>query len=74
MGPKLDWHAKAVEAIQRARDMPPGTARHEAMKKAGLMQRMAEIIEEMQTLEQPIRGKRPRKRKAECAAKKATAA
>jgi hypothetical protein len=68
MGPKLDWHGKAVEAIQRARDMPPGAARHDAMKKAGLMRRMAEIFEEIQTLEQPIRGKRPRKRKAETAA------
>jgi len=68
MGPKLDWHAKAVEAMQKARNMPPGAVRHEAMKKAGLMQRMAEMFEEIQTLEQPIRGKRPRKRKAESTA------
>jgi hypothetical protein len=68
MGPKLDWHAKAVEAMQKARDLPPGAARHEAMKKAGLMRRMAEMFAEIQTLEQPIRGKRPRKRKAEITA------
>jgi hypothetical protein len=67
MGPKLDWQAKAVEAIQRARNLPPGAARHEAMKKAGMMRRLAEMFEEIQTLEQPVRGKRPRKRKAETA-------
>jgi hypothetical protein len=65
MGPKLDWHAEAVEAIQKARNMPPGPARQEAMKKAGLKRRLAEMSEEIQTLERPIRGKRPRKRKAE---------
>jgi hypothetical protein len=32
------------------------------------MRRMAEMFAEIQTLEQPIRGKRPRKRKAEITA------
>jgi hypothetical protein len=38
------------------------------MKKAGMMRRLAEMYEEIQMLERPVRGKRPRKRKAESTA------
>ena len=45
--------------------MPPGAERYAAMKKAGLMRRMADISGEIDKLERPIRGKRPRKLKSE---------
>jgi hypothetical protein len=60
-----DWRFKAIEAMESARNMPPGPARHDALKKAGLLRRLAEMSEDIQKLEQPVRGKRPRKRKAE---------
>ncbi len=62
---RRDWQSKAMEAMERARNMPPGPARQDALKKAGLLRRLAEMSEEIQKLEQPVRGKRPRKRKAE---------
>jgi hypothetical protein len=62
---EYDWQFKAMEAIESARNMPPGPARHDALKKAGLLRRLAEMSEEIQRLERPVRGKRPRKRKAE---------
>ena len=60
-----DWDLKAAGAIETARNMPPGAERYAAMKKAGLMRRMADIVEEIDKLERPVRGKRPRKLKSE---------
>jgi hypothetical protein len=51
--------------METARNMPPGAERYAAMKKAGLMRRMADISGEIDKLERPIRGKRPRKLKSE---------
>ena len=61
----LDWDVKAALAIEMARTMPPGAERYAAMKKAGLMRRMADISGEIDKLERPVRGKRPRKLKSE---------
>jgi hypothetical protein len=65
MRSRLDLDVKAAHAIETARNMPPGAERYAAMKKAGLMRRMADISGEIDKLERPVRGKRPRKRKAE---------
>lgn len=51
--------------METARNMPPGAERYTAMKKAGLMRRMADISGEIDRLERPVRGKRPRKLKSE---------
>ena len=65
MRSRLDWDVKAALAIETARNMPPGEDRYAAMKKAGLMRRMADISGEIDKLERPVRGKRPRKLKSE---------
>lgn len=65
MRSRLDWDVKAAHAIESARSMPPGAERYHAMKKAGLMRRMADISSEIDKLERPVRGKRPRKLKSE---------
>ena len=65
MRSRLDWDVKAALAIETARNMPPGADRYDAMKKAGLMRRMADISGEIDKLERPVRGKRPRKLKSE---------
>jgi hypothetical protein len=65
MRSRLDLDVKAAHAIETARNMPPGAERYAAMKKAGLMRRMADISGEIDKLERPVRGKRPRKRKSE---------
>ena len=62
---RLDWDVKAAVAIEAARNLPPGAERYDAMKKAGLMRRMADIVGEIDKLERPVRGKRPRKLKSE---------
>lgn len=65
MRSRLDWDVKAADAIEAARNMPPGAERNDAMKKAGLMRRMADLSSEIDRLERPVRGKRPRKLKSE---------
>lgn len=35
-------NASAVDALQEAREMPPGAQRTDALKKAGLLQRVAD--------------------------------
>lgn len=62
---RLDWDVEAALAMETARNMPPGAERYTAMKKAGLMRRMADISGEIDRLERPVRGKRPRKLKSE---------
>lgn len=64
-GSKTDWDDKAGRAIETARNLPPGAERHDAMKKAGLMRRMAALVEEINRRERPVRGKRSRKLKSE---------
>ena len=65
VGSGLDWDVKAAHAIEMARNLPPGAERYAAMKKAGLMRRMADIVGKIDKLERPVRGKRPRKLKSE---------
>jgi hypothetical protein len=38
-----DWDAKAAEALEIARAMPPGKEKSEALKKAGLLRNAADI-------------------------------
>jgi hypothetical protein len=41
--PKLDLEAEAVAALERARIMPPGPERTEAMKKAGILRNALDL-------------------------------
>jgi hypothetical protein len=41
--------------------MPPGPARHDAMKKAGLLRWLAALMQEIKRREAPVRAKKPRK-------------
>jgi hypothetical protein len=38
-----DWDAKAIEALEKARAMPPGQEKTEALKKAGMLRNAADI-------------------------------
>lgn len=38
-----DWHARAAEALEKARKMKPGPERNEALKKAGQLQSAADL-------------------------------
>jgi len=38
-----DWDAKATEALEKARAMPPGQEKTEALKKAGMLRNAADI-------------------------------
>jgi hypothetical protein len=37
-----DWDAKAIEALEAARSMPPGKEKSEALKKAGMLRNAAD--------------------------------
>ena len=50
---------RADRAIAFARNMPPGLARNDALKKAGLLRLMADLASEIAAKERPIRGKKP---------------
>jgi hypothetical protein len=39
----IDWDAKAIEALEAARLMPPGPEKSEALKKAGMLRNAADI-------------------------------
>jgi hypothetical protein len=39
----VDWGAKAIEALEAARLMPPGPEKSEALKKAGMLRNAADI-------------------------------
>lgn len=41
--PKPDLEAKALAALEQARSMPPGPERTEAMKKAGILRKAADL-------------------------------
>jgi hypothetical protein len=41
--PRLELDAQALAALEDARTMPPGPARTEAMKKAGILQNAADL-------------------------------
>jgi hypothetical protein len=43
MSPKLDLEAEALAALERARAMPPGAGRNEAMKRAGILRNAADL-------------------------------
>ena len=38
-----DWDAKATDALEKARAMPPGQEKTEALKKAGMLRNAADI-------------------------------
>ena len=46
---------KADRAIEIARSMPPGPARYDAMKRAGLLRRLAALMQEITKREKPVR-------------------
>jgi hypothetical protein len=39
----IDLDAKAIEALEKARAMPPGPEKAEALKKAGMLRNAADI-------------------------------
>jgi hypothetical protein len=39
----IDWDAKATEALEAARLMPPGQEKTEALKKAGMLRNSADM-------------------------------
>jgi hypothetical protein len=41
--PRLDLEAEALAALEAARTLPPGTARNEAMKQAGILRNAADL-------------------------------
>jgi hypothetical protein len=41
--PKLDLEAEALAALERARTLPAGPARNEAMKQAGILRNAADL-------------------------------
>jgi hypothetical protein len=41
--PKLDLEAEALTALEAARTLPPGPARNEAMKQAGILRNAADL-------------------------------
>jgi hypothetical protein len=41
--PRLELEAQALAALEEARTMPPGLARTEAMKKAGILRNAADL-------------------------------
>jgi hypothetical protein len=41
--PKLNLEAEALAALEEARMMPPGPARNEAMKQAGILRNAADL-------------------------------
>src|ERR1700694_2558595 len=45
--------------------MPPGPARYDAMKRAGLLRRLAALMQEITKREKPVRGKKPSRLKLE---------
>jgi len=42
-GDGVQWGAKADDALEEARSMPPGPERTEAMKKAGMLRNAADV-------------------------------
>ena len=60
---KTHWDLKADRAIERARGMPQGPDRHDAMKRAGLLRNLATLMREIATREKPVRGKKPNRTK-----------
>jgi len=41
--PRLELEAQALAALEEARSMPPGPARTEAMKKAGILRNATDL-------------------------------
>jgi hypothetical protein len=39
----IDWDARATEALEKARLMPPGQEKAEALKKAGILRNATDI-------------------------------
>jgi hypothetical protein len=56
---KTDWDRKADLAIAVARSMAPGPHRQTALKKAGYLRLMADLVSRIRKLETPVRGKKP---------------
>lgn len=60
---KTNFGERADRAIEIARQMSPGLARNDAMKKAGILRLMADLEREIATKKSPIRGKKPHRAK-----------
>ena len=43
LGSQQDLHIEALAALEQARAMPPGPARSEALKRAGILQNEADM-------------------------------
>jgi hypothetical protein len=56
---KTNLDERADRAIELARKMSPGTARNDALKKAGVLRLIADLARQIETKGKPIRGKRP---------------
>jgi hypothetical protein len=56
---KTNFDKLADRAIESARKMPPGLARNDALKRAGLLRLMADLAHKIAAKEKPIRGKKP---------------
>lgn len=56
---KTTLDKRADRAIEFARNMPPGLARNDALKKAGLLRLMADLAHKIAAKEKPVRGKKP---------------
>jgi hypothetical protein len=56
---KTSLDERADRAIELARKMSPGSARNDAMKKAGVLRLIADLAREIETKGRPIRGKKP---------------
>jgi hypothetical protein len=39
----ISWDARAIEALEKARLMPPGQERSEALKKAGILRNATDL-------------------------------
>jgi hypothetical protein len=66
---KTHWDLNADRAIERARSMPQGPGRHDAMKRAGLLRNLATLMREIAAREKPVRGKKPSRPKRNDSAK-----
>lgn len=66
---KTSLDQRADRAIEFARNMPPGLARNDALKKAGLLRLMADLANKIAAKERPIRGKKPHRVKLKDLAK-----
>ena len=56
---EINLDERANRAIELARNMPPGLARNDALKRAGLLRLIADLAHDIAAKEKPVRGKKP---------------